>query len=181
MSRALLLLALFAPGVAFAAPHPYFVGVSLGLTSFYGTPDSGGGIGFARATAHLPWLSIDAYGGEGLSANDTRLVGAIGIGLRRYFGPVHLRVGFAHHHETPWDEFVANIGGSLAGTGTGIRHRSGVEAGAGYTWTFPFWKERLGIMTNLDVRWFPDAFTAPLYVTGGVEVEVRLGKPKAEG
>ena len=126
-------------------------------------PSLGGGV-LGRVTVHGERFAFDTSAREILSQEDTRLVGALFIGARYTPpSPLHLRLGFAHNHETPIDVFRAAPVASVFGTAEGIRHRSGIEVGVGAStgvgeaWSFlgPL-HERLGFEADLGVAWIPD-------------------------
>lgn len=138
--------------------------VETGSVPFTATgPSYGGGV-LGRVTVHGERFAFDTHAREVLSAEDTRLVGALFIGARYTPpSPLHVRLGFAHNHETPIDVFKAEPVSSVLGTADGIRHRSGLELGVGAStglserWSFlGGLQERLGVEADLGFAWLPD-------------------------
>ncbi len=104
---------------------------------------------------------------------DARSLGSLFFGARWRFAPVHVRVGFAHNHEVPWEALRTSPIGSFAGTAEGINHRSGIEAGFGLA--VPLETPGGRVRTELDLagQWFPDPKGPPAYLL--VEWTLALG------
>jgi hypothetical protein len=145
-------------------------------------PSFGGGL-LGRVTVHGERFAFDTQAREILSVQDTRLVGALFIG-GRYTpeSPLHLRLGFAHNHETPIDVFLDTPGAAVFGTADGIRHRSGVELGVGAStglseqWGFlGALRERMGFEADLSLAWLPDHKGPHTYVYLDLTGSIGLG------
>lgn len=147
-----------------AALRTYRLTLVGGLGGLLGPP-SVGGYGVGRAVLDLGGAGLDLAGREGYAGGPARTLGSIFVG-GRVGERMYARGGFAHHHETPWDVFLAAPGASLAGTGEGITHRSGLELGAGVDLTVlgPVFDERVGFVLDLSVAVLPDAKGPRAYV-----------------
>ena len=145
-----------------AADNPTSAGkVELGKMLFF-DPRVGGDASTACSTCHEPK--------QGWAFADGRELGNIFLGARYHLPrDFHLRVAFSHNHEVPGDVLFADPVGSLSGTASGIRHRSGVEVGVGWSYRnvgrLPFdWLDWLGAWTEASVQLFPDASGPRAYV-----------------
>ena len=136
-----------------------------------------------RMVFHLGKIGADLGLREGLSSTGT--VGAIFAGPR--YSPVpglHLRTGFAHHHETPMDIAKQDALGAIAGVAPGIVHRSGLEVGlgvgkalsTGLASALPL-GERLGWEIDLGLSWMLDDGGPP--VTGWLGLSGTIGVGQA--
>lgn len=124
------------PRAAAAAPAVYLAGGTGAAVQHQRGPHV-----YGRVVVDGPRLGVEAGAREGalgvgddlvqggLADSDGSFVGAISVLGRVPVGPVVLRAGLAHHHETPAPVVVADPGGALAGVSDGIHHRSGFEAG----------------------------------------------------
>lgn len=126
-------------------------------------------LGPSASVTHRRRIALDLAGREGYATHQARTLGAIFAGGRLTFGEeqrrYHARVGFAHHHEVPWDVFVDAPVPSLAGVAKGIIHRSGVELGGGVDLAVPgIFKDRLGAILDLSLALMPDAGGPRAYV-----------------
>lgn len=166
-------------GLVLAAEPERTVSLGTGISPGITSEELGGGAqAWGRVMVHLPPLSVEVTGGEGLFSGPTRLTGNIVIGVRKYFGPgVFARVGFAHHHETTWPDFLAAPGGALAGSAPSIRHRSGVDIGAGWAWTVPgeALNGRLALEPGVTLRVLPDPQGPAVYGFLDLAWMVRVG------
>jgi len=72
---------------------------------------------------------IGDIGDPGLAESDGVFVGCIDLLGRFDVGPVVLKAGLAHHHETPAPVVRDNPVGTTIGVADGIVHRSGFEVG----------------------------------------------------
>ena len=94
------------------------------------------------------------------------------------------RLGFAHSHETPAAVLEAEPFGAILGTAEGIRHRSGVELGAGLSLAnpvpVPFGiaqdRSRLGL--DLSAAWMGDPTGPPLYLYLEMTGSLDVGRPR---
>ncbi len=135
-------------------------------------------MGTARVAGNLRPLTIELAGSEGWMTGDSRQVGNFQLGLRRYlYRGTYLRLALSHNHEIPEAVLLEEPFAALSGSADGIDHRSGVEAGTGWTWTLPWepLKRRLGVKHDLSVAWFPGG--EGVHVYGGFEwgLTVNLG------
>lgn len=173
------LIALLAPALA-ATPARLYAGISAGA----GPTDSWLGGGTARLTLGRGALAGEVGGRESLASADPRLVGGLFFGLRwRPPPPVYLRLGFAHHHETPLDVVRDQPVGAVFGTARGIVHRSGLELGAGLDFDLPGgpWlpqalADRVGLCVDLSSTWLPATAGPPVYLGVDVAWRVALGR-----
>jgi hypothetical protein len=135
--------------LALAGPPPTPVTLSGGISGVAG-PGSGGGLSWGRVLFHSRFGSLDLGGSEGWASGESRHMGAVAIGVRRY-GLKHTwaAVRFYHHHETPQQAFVDNTVSTLLGQNLFVVHRSGVQGGVGIAWD---WRNMLDMDTFLD-RW----------------------------
>ena len=120
---------------------------------------------------------------EGLYTQDARSAGTLFFGARwTPDSPFSLRLGFAHHHEVPWTTLLEHPVWAAAGTAPGIRHRSGVELGAG--WRAPLdalWEPgRLGLGVEASVAWLPDSGGPQVYGFLDLLLTLDLGRRLAE-
>ncbi len=121
---------------------------------------------------------------RGLAHSDGSFVGNIHLVGRLPVGPVVLRAGLAHHHETPAPVVAGDPLRALAGTSPGIAHRSGFEAGVEGLWSVAALApalsgplvDRLELTAGLAADWMPGAGGPP--VTGQAElgIRARLGR-----
>ncbi len=160
------MLALLLLPLALAADFP------VTLVGGYGASAAPGSYGGFLQGGIVAWpgrspVGLDVSAREGLFTADTRMVGTIDAGARwQAAGPLYLRGGFAHHHETPIamakEHPIATTLGSLPGIG----HRSGLGAGVGIDVPidYPALQERLGLVIELSVSAFPDRNGPPVYV-----------------
>lgn len=146
------------------------VSLSAWVVPLIGFADSSiGGLGFGRLQFHLPWITLEATGGEGAihRSDGTREVGFIGLGVRKHFGPgFWVRGAFAHDHEVPWEGFLERPVANIVGHGPDIIHRSGLEVGFGFAWTLPHaaLKERVAMDQGIGLRVFPDKGGSSFYL-----------------
>lgn len=105
------------------------------------TIPEGQGAGYGHITLGLRLLPVvpELTLREGVAAvgtSEMRQVGTVAAGARFLLPSLpilvpSLRIAFSHQHEAPWSIFVAQPMATLFGTGAGITHRTGFEAGAG--------------------------------------------------
>lgn len=85
-------------------------------------------------------------------------------------------LGATHLHEATLDDFRRRPGATLAGVADGIRHRTGVQAGAGLRAPFPArWgpvAPRFALTVKADVAYYFDREPGRLQASGGVGVQV---------
>lgn len=154
---------------ALAAPPTAPVTMMGGLGGV-GAAGDGGVTGVGHLVVNLGSFGLEAGGREGWAFADGRELGNIFLGARYHLPrDFHLRVAFSHNHEVPGDVLFADPVGSLSGTASGIRHRSGVEVGVGWSYRnvgrLPFdWLDWLGAWTEASVQLFPDASGPRAYV-----------------
>jgi hypothetical protein len=157
---------LLASSLALATDRPVTLAGGLGGTA---APGSLGG--FVHGTAVF-WpktmpVGLDLSGREGVATNDTRTVGTVEV-MARWMprGPLYLKGGFAHHHETPIALAQENPVMVTLGSAPGIRHRTGLGASVGVDLNIPerTLDDRLGIAFELSVSVLPDANGPPVYV-----------------
>lgn len=158
------------------------VSVSLGLTGV-GAPSTAGALGAAYLSVRMSEvLYVDVGGRMGLLGGPFREVTGVNVALRARVGE-HLfgRAGFAHQHETPWADYVAEPISHTIGSGHGIGHRSGLDAGLGWQWTLPS-VSTSGVHVSVAAigTWFPDPNGPPVYLMGETLLTVDLGKKRAE-
>lgn len=180
--------------VALAAEPNYPVTVYAGLGGGVGPgvqvegasgvePDlSGGGWGVGRATVNVKRFGLDLGLRSGLMAGDLREVGAISGGLRWAPGLPYARVGFVHHHETPWAVVKEDPVMAAIGSAEGIRHRSGLDlavglAGAMNPVELP--EQRLRAFVELSVIGFPDDHGPHVYGTLDLGFGYSLGRDRS--
>ena len=109
-----------------ASPLALSGGLGQGLGGAPGA--SGVVLGVGRLDLDLGRFGFATGAREGLATADLRTVGGVFVGLRADLAPDwHLRFGFAHHHETPWEAVVDAPALALLGVSEGITHRSGAE------------------------------------------------------
>ena len=150
-----------------------------GSTLGYGTPSSFGASTEGRLLVRAGNASFDVAAREGWAWNDSRLVGALFFGGRwAWSSGVYVRVGFAHNHEVPQDQVVADPWGSFFGSGDGIRHRSGLGVGTGWVSKplgddFTQGRVRLGL--DLEASAFPDDKGPLLYTASAGQVHISVG------
>lgn len=158
------------------------VSVSLGVAGV-GAPDSAGALGAAYLSVRLSEvLYADVGGRMGLLAGPFREVTGVNVALRARFGEYFFaRGGFAHQHETPWKDYLAAPFSHTLGSGTGIGHRSGVDAGLGWQWTLPS-VSTSGVHVSVAAigTWFPDRVGPPVYLLAETLLTIDLGKKPAE-
>jgi hypothetical protein len=121
------------PGDYLIRLHGAAGGLVGGPGGITGAPSAGGFLS-GRVTVHGERAAFEAAAREGLLTEDARLSGALFFGARLTPSQTaHWRIGFAHNHETPLDVFDADPVGSILGSADGIRHRSGLELGGGFS------------------------------------------------
>lgn len=134
-----------------------------------------------RALGRGARFAAEGAAREGWYLGDSRSVGALFVGARYTPpGPAFARVGFAHHHEVPKEAFFAAPGTSIAGTGEGIRHRSGLEAGVGL-WgpvSTPVFDGRMGWAVDLSGTWLPDDKGPAAYALIELGLYLDVGQPR---
>lgn len=150
--------------------------VGAGIHVLAAPPSLGAGVN-ARAALHLGrgW-SVVALAAEGVASPSTRTLARIGLDVGKTIGPLTLRAGFAHVHETPWATFVDAPIASVAGVAPGIVHRSGFEVGVGADRPVALFDDRLGVLVDLGVAWLPDRGGPPITVALSVEATLDLGR-----
>ncbi len=132
-----------------------------GLGGVAGVGD-GGITGVGHLVVNLGRFGLEAGGREGWAFAESRELGNIFLGARLYLPrDFHVRLAFSHNHEVPQAVLLEDPMGSLSGTAPGIRHRSGVELGVGWSYRntgrLPFtWLDWLGAWTEATVQVFPD-------------------------
>ena len=104
---------------------------------------------------------VDDLGSVGLEGSDGTFIGNIHLVGRFNLGPVVLRGGLAHHHETRAPLVGRDPVRTTAGTHPGITHLSGFELGLERLWSLESlggrWGERLELSTALASDWMPGA------------------------
>ncbi len=103
-----------------------------------GTSWSADGAGFGGLRLgyrFIDLVGIYFLGRVGYGAIDERLLVSISAGAQ-IWGRIRsvrpfFRVGLLHNHEEPWPAVQSQPAGAILGVGDGIRHRTGLEAGAG--------------------------------------------------
>jgi hypothetical protein len=147
-----------------------------------GSVGEGGVVGVGHLVVNLGRFGLEGGGREGWAFADSREVGNIFLGGRYYLPHgFHVRLCFSHNHEVPKDILLASPVASLSGTADGIRHRSGAEVGAGWTYSnvgrLPFtWLDWLGAWTEVSLQVFPDASGPRAYVLIEYGLTVDLGR-----
>lgn len=132
----LLLVPLLVAASAHAAGGDYPVRLQGGLCGGLGPP-SVGACSEGRVLVEGGTMAFEAAAREGVFSDDARIVGALFFGARATLpAGFHVRGGFAHNHEVPWAVLQDEPAGSLLGSADGIRHRSGLELGLGYSYWF---------------------------------------------
>ena len=171
------------PSLARAPDYP--VTLQAGLGGGVGPTESalsGGGWGVGRALVHYRDVALDLGLREGLVGGDLRAIGAIGAGLRWMPGLPYARVGFVHHHETPWAVLEADPVLSTIGSSPGIRHRSGLDLALGIHGPMtpkeaP--EQRLGAFAELSVVAFPDDRGPVVYGTLDLGFSYAVGRDRS--
>ena len=167
-------LLLAAPVLAAGGDYP--VRLQGGLGGGLGPP-SLGAYGTGRVLVEGQTMAFEVAAREGWFTDDARSVGALFFGARATLPlGLHVRGGFAHNHEVPWAVLQEEPVGSILGSATGIRHRSGVEVGLGYS----YWFDDAWLGDRLSV--YVDGATSSLFddkgpfayawLEGGVSVAV---------
>lgn len=147
-----------------------------------GAAGDGGVVGVAHLVVNLGRFGLEAGGREGWAFAESRELGNIFLGARYYLpGDFHLRLAFSHNHEVPQLILLADPIGSISGTADGIRHRSGVELGVGWTYRaegrLPFrGLDWLGAWTEASVQLFPDAQGPQAYLLVEYGLSFDLGR-----
>ncbi len=163
----------------FEAPGPpVSLGLDLGMTAGEGAI---GGLATLRVAVNLAPLSIELGLGEGYLAGSHREAGRISFGLRRYiWNGSYARVAFAHAHEVPWDDFVAAPFASVMGTHEEIRHRTGVEVGAGWLIGVPLRAEdgRFAVSVDVSSQIYPGQLRPMAYGSLAVGFVAHVGRPR---
>ena len=171
------------PSLARAPDYP--VTLQAGLGGGVGPTESalsGGGWGLGRALVHYRDVALDLGLREGLVGGDLRAIGAIGAGLRWMPGLPYARLGFVHHHETPWAVLEADPVLSTIGSSPGIRHRSGLDLALGIHGPMtpkeaP--EQRLGAFAELSVVAFPDDRGPVVYGTLDLGFSYAVGRDRS--
>jgi len=169
--------------LALAATPTHPVTLDGGLFQTVATDSYGAGV-YGRATAHLSdhW-SIDAGLREGYLARVQGTLGAVTAGVRYTPGRgPSVRMGFLHHHETPWALAKRFPVQTALGSLSGISHRSGLELGIGAD--IPMlqrgYEGRLGGTLELSVGAFPDPAGASVFVFLQQGFSVDVGKRRRQ-
>ncbi len=159
--------------------HGGSVGAVGGPAGITGAPSVGGGV-LGGITFHRDRVAFDAAARELYATEDSRILGALFFGARfTPAGAAHLRLGFAHNHETPLDVFAANPIGATFGSAEGIRHRSGVELGAGSSLPIgTMFGDRMALEVDLGLSWLPGDQGPPLYALLSLGGSIGVGKPQ---
>ncbi len=147
-----------------------------------GTGTSYGGWGVGRILVHWQNLAVDLGGRAGAASSDLREIGNISAGLRWSPQPAYIRVGFVHHHETPWEIVQEQPVLAAIGSAEGIRHRSGVEMALGFDGAVlpkELPARRLGLWIEGAVEIFPDDNGPPIYGNLDAGLRYKLGKDRA--
>ncbi len=119
-------------------------------------------------------IAVDFVGWNELARVDSRMNTGLTFGVtgaipREGIRPT-LRLYFIHQHEEGLVSVVEHPFGTLAGIGSGIRHRAGAGARIGVE--IPLDTKRPGAKTewvalvSLDTTWFPDATLGPSLYMG---------------
>lgn len=154
--------------------------LSLGMAGVGGAPDSVGALGAGYLSVRLTnALYMDVGGRLGLLAGPFREVTGINVAGRARFGEhVFGRFGLVHQHETPWADYVASPISHTIGSGDGIGHRSGLDAGLGWQWTLPAVSTSAAHVSVAAIgSWFPDDHGPHLYGILETLLTIDLGKP----
>lgn len=157
--------------------------VSMGLSGIGAEGPSGGalGVGYVSARAARN-LYVDLGGRTGFLFGPLREATGVNLALRLHAGELlFLRAGLVHQHETPWDTFLEDPVGSLAGSAHGIGHRSGLDAGLGLRGTLPaISTTAVHVSLAALLTWLPDPDGPPLYGVLESTLTIDLGR-KDEG
>lgn len=150
---------------ALAAPtHP--VTLEAGLFEAASSQSLGAGV-YSRVTGHLGshW-GLDVGLREGYLVGLRRTLGAVTAGVRYDAGPLYVRGGILHHHETPIELAKRFPVQTALGTHSGISHRTGAELSVGGD--IPIVQQgyggRLGVNLEVSVGGFPDPAGSAVYV-----------------
>ncbi len=117
-------------------------------------------------------------GNPGLDRSNGLFVGAIQVMVRKPVGPVVVRGGFAHHHETPAPAVKDAPVQTTAGIHESIVHRSGMEVGVETALPLPRvvpstpFTDRLDFLVGVAADWMPDAGGNP--VTAWLDLGLRI-------
>ena len=142
---------------------------------------AGGAVGLHIVLRPRSVWALDIGGREGLYAKDTRTLGCVLVGARfDPEGPLFLRSGFAHHHETPWELAKEHPIEAGLGSLTGIRHRSGLDLAVGLDASvdrlLPGSFDGLGVVAELSGAVFPDENGPRGYVFFDFGVSLDVGQ-----
>lgn len=152
------------------------VQLAVGLSG-QGTSWSGRGDGSGSGTLRLGYRFLDLagiylLGRLGYGAVDDRLLVSLSAGAQVWgrLGALrpYARLGLLHNHEEPWPAVRHQPAGALLGVGDGIRHRTGLEVGAGFDiplWKRSRWELLLGLEGNAS--WLTYSFGPSWYWGGG--------------
>ncbi len=92
-----------------------------------------GGLGLSLGPHPERAVGFEAKIRELYVTEDLRNLGNVSVCFRYPAGNgAHIGLGFAHNHEIGWEDYKADIGGSIAGVSANINHRTGFEILAGY-------------------------------------------------
>lgn len=168
---------------AFAASPAHPVTLSAGLTELAGA-NAWGAAATGSVRVNLRPLRVDVGMREGYLAGSERALGAVTAGVslpigRR--GPT-VRVGFLHHHETPWAIAKRYPLQTALGSHSGIQHRTGLELGLGGEWPVlqRGYDGRLGLGLQASVGLFPDAGGSTAFVMLQQTLTVGVGRRREE-
>lgn len=185
----LVVAALLAAPVAQAAPTVHLQAVGLATVRAEGAgPGVGGRLVFEGERFGLEGgvresavdMVDELASGAGLAGSDGLAVGNIHLVARVPVGPLVLRAGLAHHHETAAPLVGRDPLRTTAGTHPGIVHRSGFEAGV--EGLLPLsrlvpggrWAERSALTAGLAADWMPGSTaTGAGAWTGQLELGLR--------
>ncbi len=152
------------PSVAHAGELQLDAGLATRKSTWRGDWTIGTQLGFGYRFARV--FALDVVVWEERAAVDTRLDTGLTFGVSgtlpwEKVRPT-LRAYFIHQHEEGLVSVADHPFGTVAGIGTGIRHRAGFGARLGLE--IPFSKKKnfeWFVLTGLDVTWFPDATLGP--------------------
>jgi hypothetical protein len=136
-----------------------------------------------RVLFNMARLSVELGGREGLASADARSFGGIFAGVRLHpGGGLHARLGFGHHHELEQELALEAPVQAMLGSHPEIRHRTGAEAGLGFTLPLQdaWLEDRPGLDAELAVVVFPDDHGPRAYLFADVGVSLAVGRRREE-
>jgi hypothetical protein len=157
------------PNLAHGGELQVDTGLALRKTTWRDDWSGGFQLGFGYRFARVVGLDFRVW--EEMASVDTRLNTGLTIGITGTWPLPTLRptarVYFIHQHEEGWVSVADHPWGTIAGIGTGIRHRAGAGLRLGVE--VPFSKRKkvewVGIF-GVDTTWFPDTSLGPSIYAG---------------